>query len=206
MLKQEGHSRVYISYRGVPVLVAPHQLRKASTEELKSVELSDMLDELLAQKPRGSVTQRNFVDARGEGAAPQQPVPPDERPAPRPPMMPAAAAPEPAPPEPPWKEKLFQVNGRNEEPEPDGGADEIPSSSPADVRENLKDDVPASITTNLKTAAEKARLRARLDQDELEARAGEERCTRYNSPQLAGHDPHARRGVVGGGSASAGRP
>ena len=34
VLKHEGHSRVYISYRDVPVLVAPHQLRKASTEEL----------------------------------------------------------------------------------------------------------------------------------------------------------------------------
>ncbi len=59
VLKQEGLTRVYISYRGVLVLVAPHPLRKATTEELRSVELADVLDELLAQRPRGSVTQRS---------------------------------------------------------------------------------------------------------------------------------------------------
>ena len=77
VLKQEGHSRVYVSYRGVPVLVAPHQLRKASAEELECVELSEMLDELLAQRPRGSVMQRNFIDARGDGADLEPPPPGD---------------------------------------------------------------------------------------------------------------------------------
>jgi hypothetical protein len=30
------------------------------------MELPEVLDELLVQRPRGSVTQRNFIDARGD--------------------------------------------------------------------------------------------------------------------------------------------
>ena len=55
VLKQEGHSRVYISYRGVPVLVTPRQLRRASREELAAFDSSASLDELLQEGKLPSV-------------------------------------------------------------------------------------------------------------------------------------------------------
>ena len=44
VLKQEGQSRVFISYRGVPVLCSTHQLRRATREEYDAVVLGKYIN------------------------------------------------------------------------------------------------------------------------------------------------------------------
>ena len=71
VLKQEGLSKLFLSYRGTPVLCSPNQVRYASSEELNAVEHADDLDNLLihGEKP---IRQQSVVDMRGDGLTAEQ--------------------------------------------------------------------------------------------------------------------------------------
>ena len=64
VLAHDGHRRIHISYRGVPVLVTPEQLRHASRAESEMVEEEDLIRQM-AQWRGGHTLQKGFVDERG---------------------------------------------------------------------------------------------------------------------------------------------
>ncbi|CAK0852939.1 unnamed protein product [Prorocentrum cordatum] len=66
VLAAEGHTRLHLSYRGVPVLVAPEQVRHASRGEAEMVENEDLARQL-SQWRGGPTLQKGFVDERGPG-------------------------------------------------------------------------------------------------------------------------------------------
>ena len=66
VLALEGHTRVHVSYRGVPVLVTPEQLRHASREEAETVDQEALVRDLGPWKG-GETRQRGFIDERGPG-------------------------------------------------------------------------------------------------------------------------------------------
>ena len=69
VLAREGNSRLYLSYRGVPVLVTPEQTMHASRDEAELIAREDLLRELSGLQ-RGS--QRGFIDERGNAPGDSQ--------------------------------------------------------------------------------------------------------------------------------------
>ncbi|CAK0903395.1 unnamed protein product, partial [Prorocentrum cordatum] len=66
VLATEGHARLHLSYRGVPVLVTPEQVRHASRSEAEMVENEDMVRQLSHWRG-GPTLQKGFIDERGPG-------------------------------------------------------------------------------------------------------------------------------------------
>ena len=63
VIKQEGLSKIFLAYRGTPVLVTPGQLRHATSEELMAVENAEELDKLLVHGER-PIRSQAVVDMR----------------------------------------------------------------------------------------------------------------------------------------------
>ncbi|CAK0827876.1 unnamed protein product, partial [Prorocentrum cordatum] len=66
VLATEGHTRLHLSYRGVPVLVMPEQVRHASRSEAEMVENEDLVRQLSHWRG-GPTLQKGFTDERGPG-------------------------------------------------------------------------------------------------------------------------------------------
>ncbi|CAK0825490.1 unnamed protein product [Prorocentrum cordatum] len=66
VLATEGHTRLHLSYRGVPVLVTPEQVRHASRNEAEMVENEDLVRQLSHWRG-GPTLQKGFIDERGPG-------------------------------------------------------------------------------------------------------------------------------------------
>ncbi|CAK0808101.1 unnamed protein product [Prorocentrum cordatum] len=66
VLATEGHTRLHLSYRGVPVLVTPEQVRHASRSEAEMVENEDLVRQLSHWRG-GPTLQKGFIDERGPG-------------------------------------------------------------------------------------------------------------------------------------------
>ncbi|CAK0877498.1 unnamed protein product, partial [Prorocentrum cordatum] len=66
VLAAEGHARLHLSYRGVPVLVTSEQVRHASRGEAEMVENEGLVRQL-SQWRGGPTLQKGFVDERGPG-------------------------------------------------------------------------------------------------------------------------------------------
>ena len=66
VLALEGHTRMHLSYRGVPVLVTPEQCRHSSRAESEMVEHEDLIRQM-TQWRGGPTLQKGFVDERGPG-------------------------------------------------------------------------------------------------------------------------------------------
>ncbi|CAK0847357.1 unnamed protein product [Prorocentrum cordatum] len=61
-----GHTRLHLSYRGVPVLATPEQVRHASRSEADMVENEDLVRQLSHWRG-GPTLQKGFIDERGPG-------------------------------------------------------------------------------------------------------------------------------------------
>ncbi|CAK0884198.1 unnamed protein product, partial [Prorocentrum cordatum] len=66
VLATEGHARLRLSYRGVPVLAAPGQVRHASRSDADMVENEDLVRQLSHWRG-GPIFQKGFIDERGPG-------------------------------------------------------------------------------------------------------------------------------------------
>ena len=64
MLALEGHTRMHLSYRGVPVLVTPDQVRHVRRGESEMVEQEDLIRQI-TQWRGGPTLQKGFIDERG---------------------------------------------------------------------------------------------------------------------------------------------
>ena len=73
VLKQEGRSKIFLSYRGTCVLCTPLQLRHATSEELVAVENADILDQMLIHGER-HIRHTAVVDMRNPDDIGQDPV------------------------------------------------------------------------------------------------------------------------------------
>ncbi|CAK0798713.1 unnamed protein product [Prorocentrum cordatum] len=66
VLATEGHARLHLSYRGMPVLATPEQVRHASRSEAEMVENEDLVRQLSHWRG-GPTLQKGFIDERGPG-------------------------------------------------------------------------------------------------------------------------------------------